>query len=179
QAGELHGLAWGHQMAAAASLAAGQYEAVEEHAERSLALYTAIGDLHLANVPRSALADLARRRGDFGQATAIYRQALQVWYDVGNVGAVARIVECLAFTLRVQETDEKQTGALNQAAILLGAAEALRGQHQAPMNFVERREYEHERAALQEAMAADTFAADWQRGRAMTLRQAISFALEG
>ncbi len=100
QGNELWGLGMGYQMAAFACLVAGNEEGARTHAERALSHYGQIGDVHYANIPRSILADLARQDGDLERASIMYREIVQVWRDKGNVGAVARCLECLAFIAR-------------------------------------------------------------------------------
>jgi hypothetical protein len=59
----------------------------------------------------------------------------------------------------------------------LSAAQALREAINAPMTGVERVEYDQEVAALRAQSNPADFDTDWAAGRALTLDQAIAFAL--
>ncbi len=61
---------------------------------------------------------------------------------------------------------------------LLGTAEALCAplKHTLPVGMAA--EYERTTAAARAALNAEAFAAAWEAGRAMTLEQAVSYALE-
>jgi hypothetical protein len=70
---------------------------------------------------------------------------------------------------------QKQPG---RALRLLSAAEALREAINSPMTGVERTEYDHEVNALRKQVSPEAFDAEWAKGRALTMDQAIDFALE-
>jgi hypothetical protein len=59
----------------------------------------------------------------------------------------------------------------------LGAAEALRETIGLPLAPVDRAAYERNVAAVRAQFDAASFAAAWAEGRAMTLEQAIAYAL--
>ncbi len=63
------------------------------------------------------------------------------------------------------------------AARLLGATEALRQAITAPMGAADRADYEQSVALAQARLDEHTFAAAWAEGRAMTMEQAIAYAL--
>jgi hypothetical protein len=105
------------------------------------------------------------------QAKAIYRQTLVGWQDSGSRAAIANQFECFAFIAVTKEEPQ-------HAAKLLGAAEALREQAQSLMAAYERVEYDQSVAALRAMLPAAEFNSLWAEGRAMTMGQAIQFALE-
>jgi tetratricopeptide (TPR) repeat protein len=177
----LWGLGMGHQIAAQILMYGGEYEAAQTHAEQSLDLFNEISDIHMSNVPRSILAETARRQGDFDEAIDLYRQAALVWRDKGNFGGLARCLECLAFIehARMKVTETLNTERLKLAIALLGAAETIRQHYQSPMTAVETSEYETELAMIRQAAGNSVFLADYQRGQKMSVDQAILLALEG
>jgi predicted ATPase/class 3 adenylate cyclase len=120
---------------------------------------------------QSELVHVARQAGEFGAAKAGYRQMIVKWRDLGMRAAVANQLECLAFIARAEDQPAR-------AARLLGAAEALRELIHIPMADYERPEYEREVAALRAQMDAAAFGAAWAEGRAMTLDQAVAYALQ-
>jgi tetratricopeptide (TPR) repeat protein len=178
QGDEFWGMGMGHQIAAFACLAEGNEDGARSHAEQSLSYYNQIGDQHFANIPRSILADFARRNGELEQAASMYRETMLSWRDKGNAGAVARCLECLAFTTRAQaETEQPPGPLLENAATLLGAAAAVRQAHNSPMTAVEQPEYDTELSATQDAAGNTLFQTAWQRGQLLDLDQAVTFAL--
>jgi hypothetical protein len=60
----------------------------------------------------------------------------------------------------------------------LGAAEALRKAIGAPLSQAERAELDQDVVVTRERLDERNFEAAWGKGRAMTLEQAIEFALE-
>ncbi len=65
-----------------------------------------------------------------------------------------------------------------RAARLWGAAEALREVIGSPRPPNEREEYERGLATVREALGEEVFSAAWAEGRAMSLEQAIEYALQ-
>jgi len=68
-------------------------------------------------------------------------------------------------------------GQAERAARLLGADEALREAHTIPIWSDPRRQYDRLVATARAALGDETFAAAWAAGRALTLEQAIAYAL--
>ena len=66
-----------------------------------------------------------------------------------------------------------------RAARLFGAAAALRESANFPLSPVMRADYERDLAVARTQLDVTTFAAAWAAGRALTLEQAITEALEG
>ncbi len=120
---------------------------------------------------RSELAHISRQSGDYIAAQKSYRQTILTWKDLGHRAAVANQLEYLAFIARAQEKPPR-------AARLLGAAEVVREASGAPMTTYEQAEYARQVAALRAQLDADSLAAEWGAGRAMTMEQAIAYALE-
>jgi hypothetical protein len=89
---------------------------------------------------------------------------------MGHRSAVAHQLECLAFIAKAMEQPD-------QAARLLGAAEALRQKIEIDMTPSEREEYEKEVADLKANMNEKEFNTLWAEGKSMTMEQAIQLAL--
>ncbi len=119
---------------------------------------------------RSEQGHVLRWQGRLAEAEAVYRVTLGLWRDLGQHGAVAHELECLAFLAGAQ-------GAGARAARLLGAAEALREAGGYAMTPIERREYEPAVAQLRTQLDAADFAAAWAAGRALALDEAVAYAL--
>ena len=149
----------------------GFYEEARSHFEASLTLLTALKDRHRISMIHSELAHLERRQSHFGQAKDLYRETIQEWQKIGHRAAIAHQLENFAFVAKAQEEDQR-------AAKLFGAAEILRENIHIPMTTFERVEYDREVNDLRVNMDEATFAKSWAEGRAMTMEQAIAYALE-
>jgi hypothetical protein len=118
----------------------------------------------------SELAHMLRHEGRIDDARPIYRQAIREWQDLGRRAAVANMLENFAFIARAEGQSER-------AARLLGAAEPIRDEIRVDMTPWEREEYEREVAALRESLPPASFVAAWAAGRALTLDEAVDFAV--
>ncbi len=139
--------------------------------ETSLALLRELGDAVAIARALHGLGMIARRQGDLNQSRELFKEALQVAWEKGARLEIARCLEGLASLA----CDGKQP---DRAARLFGAAETLR---QAIGTYLPRdihdgcdRDLTTARAQLDGKM----FAAEWAAGRALTLEQAVAYALE-
>jgi tetratricopeptide (TPR) repeat protein len=122
-----------------------------------------------------ALRDLgliAQAQGDHGRAAAQFRESLIIRRELQDIAGIA---QCLASLAEVAEVQKQPT----RAARLWGAAEALRTSSGASQSLAERIRYECSVAAARAQFDDAVFVAAWPEGRAMTLEQAIAYALEG
>jgi predicted ATPase/DNA-binding XRE family transcriptional regulator len=122
-------------------------------------------------VPLYMLGVIAVREGDYARAKEWYAECLKFEQDIGETGHVA---ECLIGF----ESIATAKNHVERAVRLLGAAEVqidARGGLREDFDQAER-----ERLAKLSRMQLDeeAFAANWAEGRAMTIEQAIAFALE-
>ncbi len=134
-------------------------------------IFREMGDRHRVNMVRSELAHIERYQGHYEKAEAMYRETLPEWQRIGHRAAIAHQLECLAAIAIFREQGKR-------AAHLFGAAEALREKIKIPMTQPESQEYERVIASLREGMDKDAFASAWAEGRAMSMEQAIQYALE-
>ena len=114
---------------------------------------------------------LAQQQGAWARAQAAYEESLRLQRGMGGKWEMVACLEGLAGVADGQD----QAG---RAARVWGAAEAQRERMGAPVPPAERARYAaavaHTRAALGEA----GYAAAWAEGRALTLEQAIAYALD-
>jgi len=158
---------------------AGEYEEARRSFQESMAIYEAAGNAQFVNISRSGLADVARREGDHDKAGALYCESLAEWLRLGNRGAMARVMECLAFMAKVQaqvRAGDQPLASLRRAALLLGAADALRTISGNPMTGAEREEYDLEVAGLRAMLDAAALSSAWEDGRRLPPEQAIGLA---
>jgi tetratricopeptide (TPR) repeat protein len=130
-----------------------------------------LGDRHRTNMARSELAHIDRENGDLDKAQAAYRETILEWKRLGHRAAIAHQLECFASLAQAREQGER-------AARLFGAAEALREKINIPMTPLEKREYDGQVAELRAGMDQKLFASAWAAGRALSMDQAISDALQ-
>jgi predicted ATPase len=149
----------------------GNYTEARSQFEACIPLFTELRDRHRLAMVHSELAHLERRQGHFAQAKPLYRETIQEWQKIGHRAAIAHELECFAFIAKAQEEDQR-------AAHLFGAAEILRENINIPMMPTERPEYDREVNDLRANMDEAAFAKAWAEGRAMTMEQAIEYALE-
>lgn len=136
-----------------------------------LPAFLEIGDKHRVNMARSELAHIERDQGQYLRAIPMYRETILEWQRLGHRAAVAHQLECFALIAKAQEQAER-------AARLFGAAEALREKINIQMSSQERMEYDREVADLRANLDEKAFVSHWADGRALTMDQAIKFALE-
>ena len=152
------------------AIARGDTEGVIPLVEESLSLFRALGARR--EIPRALgnLGLIAHNRYDYGRATAVFRESLALFREVGDKRGIALCFERLA---RVAG-DQKR---LTQAARLFGASDALREFAQ----VVSGRAIEFggggDRATIRAEMGDDAFESAQAEGRAMTMEQAIEYAL--
>ena len=149
----------------------GRFDEARERFVPLLAAFHEMGDQHRANMIHSEGAHMQRLEGHHDKAESMYRETILEWQRLGHRAAVANQLECFAFIAKVNEQPER-------AIKLLGAAERLREIIQIDMSPMERVEYEREAGELRARMSEKEFNIQWLEGRAMTMEQAIAYALE-
>jgi predicted ATPase/class 3 adenylate cyclase len=137
----------------------------------SLALYQDLGDTRGVSIALTDLGLAAHARGESERAATCLEESLALSRGLGDRRHAAEVLEALARVVRAQGQPER-------AAQLLGAAEALREAVGAPRPAGQRAAYEHDLVGVQACLANQAFAAAWAIGRAMTLEQAVAYALD-
>jgi predicted ATPase/class 3 adenylate cyclase len=153
--------------------------AAESSFKESFEIFERNGDKIFMNISRSGLADVARLKGDYWNASQLYLETISNWVAFGNQGAVARCLECLAFIAAGQAKEageEEQDGLHRRAANLLGATERMRQDYDMPMSPEEQVEYEGELSDLRGMMPPEELKQAWEVGRGMDLQRAIGYA---
>jgi len=114
---------------------------------------------------------VAQHQGDYNEAESRIKKALSLFHDIKNKYP-------LALTLAFLSGPTAAQGNHARAAQLLGASEALLkamglGQQPSDQPVIDRYE-----AAVRERLGEEAFKSAWEKGQAMSLEQAIAFALE-
>lgn len=173
--GKQAGFQWATSMAAygAGRLAGhmGEVETARARFTESAEISKRFGNRRIVFSSRSELAHVLREHGAAEEALSIYREVIPGWKELGHRAAVAHELECISYILIQREEPE-------HAATLLGAAEALRQLIDTDMTNLERAEYERKVSALRAGMDEAGFQEAWNKGRSLSMDEAIELAIQ-
>jgi tetratricopeptide (TPR) repeat protein len=185
----------------------GEYQEAIALCEEGLALFRELGDQPGMTRALNALGELARLEGDYERAGAVYEECLAMSRETGdrqreaimlaNLAYVAQrrgdyeraealIIEalnlckfryCTATALAMLAGPVEAQGRPDRAARLLGASEALFEAMGTGLHPADQFEIDRYVAAVREQLDQATFEAAWAEGRAMSLEEAIVYAL--
>ncbi|MBI3461405.1 tetratricopeptide repeat protein [Candidatus Acetothermia bacterium] len=164
------GIAWSLEELGLMARYQGHYEQAKALFKESLALSRETGNIDIAWA-LGGMGLVAQDQGDYPRAQALHKERLALLQRQGYKLAIVDCVERLAQVACVQ-------GQLERAARLFGAATAVRETIGAPVPPCDHEDYERDIAAVRAGLGDTKFAKAWEGGRAMTLEQAIKFALE-
>lgn len=152
------------------ALRQGEYELASTLCEESLALWRELGDKRMLGVSTHKLGLAACGKGDQTLARDLLQKALRLLLELRDRYKITQILEGLAKIASAEGNAER-------AARILGAAEALRQAANLPLPPSERTDYEHDITALRAKLDEAAFSNVWAEGRAMTMEQAVEYAL--
>jgi predicted ATPase len=147
------------------------YLAARRFREESLALWRALGARMAVLHCLGALGHLAREQRDFRQARAFYVESLLLRKEAGDTNALLVALEDFAELAAAE-------GQWSRMTRLLGAALARREAAGKPLEPSWRAECDQLILAARGALTEEAFAAAWAEGQAMTLEQALDYALQ-
>ena len=150
----------------------GDYEAARSFYEQSLVIRRATGDKPRIAATLVNLGFVGIAQGDCQNAAVFLREALTMRRELGGKHVV---ITCLSGFAGVAVEE----GQPERAARLLGAVEFLLGTIGIPLDYADKVELESRVQAARAAAGDAAFATAWAEGRAMTLEQAIDYALAG
>ena len=113
-----------------------------------------------------------QQSGDLRRAAVSYAESLVLRQALGDKEGVARCLEGLAGVAVAR-------GTADRAARLLGAAHTLREASNCAVPATDRALYAQTTAATRSRLDASAFATEWAAGRALSLEQAATYALDG
>jgi DNA-binding CsgD family transcriptional regulator/tetratricopeptide (TPR) repeat protein len=148
----------------------GDYQQAEPLYTEALAMAGALGDQHSEASIAQALGEVAIQRGDIEPATNLLAESLSAFRKWADALGIARCLIGFVNLLRSQKEMER-------AAHLLGFVEAWLESNQLQLVFFDHTNYARGIAAARAQLDEAAFAAAWAEGRAMTLEQAIEYAL--
>jgi tetratricopeptide (TPR) repeat protein len=129
-----------------------------------------LGDKRWTAIGLNRLGDVVFAEGDVNRAVELHRQSLAMAHQVQDQ---ERVVVSLISLATVAGNREDAPRAIR----LFGAADALRAAIGIVLAPPERNAYERCVAATRAKLNAETFAAAWDVGKAMSLEQAVEYAL--
>jgi hypothetical protein len=125
---------------------------------------------------------VAQSQGDYGKARAFYIEALKLQKrrvsPLFNLTGLKTYVTTVSYPLEGLAILASAQNKTERAARLIGAAETLYTPLRFEMSAKERAEHDHTIASARAALGKGRFARAWAEGEAMTLEEAITFALE-
>lgn len=147
----------------------GEFERATRALETSLTALRHADDKRGLALILHALGDVALEQEQFARAQQYYREALQLALQTGEKRRAAFCLEGFAATFnRVEEA--------SRAAMLFGAADALRQEIGIPVYASEREVYDAELARVRANLSASDFENAWRAGRATQWEHAIALA---
>jgi tetratricopeptide (TPR) repeat protein len=148
----------------------GDYLEARSFYEESLAIRRELGDERGIGVSLHNLGFVATYRGDYRQAAAFFEESLPLFQKLGSKRGIFCSLEGLAGVAGGKGQSER-------AGRLIGAVEALYAAFHMRLDYVDQIQHDRNVAAVRAQLDEATFAAVWAEGRAMTLEQAVDYAL--
>jgi len=160
-----------HEMKGIIALHRKDYDEARTFIKKAVNAHQETGANFNVIIVKSSLAHMERELGNYVIAQNLYRETIVAFRDVAQTGAVAHQLECFGFIALAQNQNER-------ALQLFAAANALRENGGTPMTPDEQVYFDEQLIALHEKTDSIKFDSAWSMGRAMTIQQAIEFALE-
>jgi len=167
EVGDKEGIAVSSLLLAWVALNQGDITTARIRVEEGLAVYREMEHREGIAESLSLLGRVEASRGDHAFARALYGESLAMAKEIGDKELIASGLEGLASVVAVQ-------GESAWAARLWGTAEAMREAIGAPLQPIERADYEHAVAAVRDQLGEEAFASAWAEGRAMTPEQVLT-----
>jgi predicted ATPase len=151
----------------------GQVDVARAHALSALAVAQELRDPSLMYIATFHLGDVELCAGNLMEAQQHHRQTILACQEFGQFALAAHELESFAYIAQAQNQPVR-------AARLLGAAEAVQKSIGTSAIGVERLQDEYQKAVawLQSQLDESALAAIWSEGCALTMDQAISYAVE-
>lgn len=150
----------------------GDYTTAVPLIEESLTIRRLLVDKWMITNSLSLLGEVRQRQGQLEQANNLYRECLTMAYEIGDKACIAHILYHLGTLANRQSQPE-------HAILLWAVAATLRTEAGGFLfhTLVDATEQERAITAVRTRVGAETFAAKWAEGQAMTLEQVIAYAL--
>jgi predicted ATPase len=153
----------------------GDYETARAFCEESLAIHRELENEWGAAWALVSLGEIARLQGNLDAAQAHTAESLTLFRESRHKTGTATCLRELAAVAAARGDDP---AGVRRAARLFGAAEALNEALGTPIPPSQRADHERSVAAVRAALSEEAFLRAWAEGRAMTLEQAVRYALQ-
>lgn len=154
------------------AMALEDYARAADTLDEALALDRAVGYATGICVDLALLGQVARRAGRLAAAAALAAESLAVAWELDSSYLVASCLSELGGVASAQRHADR-------AAVLLGAADAILETAGVRLDAEDQLFHNQSVAAARARLPAAAFAAAWRAGRAMTLGEAVEYALNG
>ncbi|HLK57591.1 MAG TPA: tetratricopeptide repeat protein [Chthonomonadaceae bacterium] len=148
----------------------GDYTLARSLHEQSLGIRRELGDKRGIANSLNNLGQMACDQGDYASAQALYEESLGIRRELGDRWGIALSLDAFASLALKEKGGER-------AVRLWGVASTLREEIGSPLPPNDLEKQERELAAARETLGEDAFSTAWEEGRAMTIEQAITYAL--
>jgi len=148
----------------------GDYAGAEPLYEKTLTLAREIDAKNELPSTIHSLAYVVLARGDTGRARELFNESLALHLEHGDKGGIAEALAGFAAIARAEGQPER-------SARLYGAGAAFQAANKLSMWPSERVEYERNTSALRTQLDEAAWAKAWAEGSAMSMEQAIDYAL--
>ncbi len=149
----------------------GDYENAAKLYSTSLALLESLGDERRRGTALYNLGQVALHQGNHAKAVALFQENIRIGQKLENKWMIAHGLAALVGAAGLSADPAR-------AARLSGAAEALLTSIGAQMDLADRVEYERHLAETRKQLEEKTFTAARAGGSAMTMEEAVAYALE-
>ena len=149
----------------------GDYRAAIAPIEEAIALSRDLGNQQLLALVLVNLSQIRAKMGEYTTASALYREVLQIQVPLNAQADIALTLEMMAELAL-------STGDPARSVRLYAAGAALRETSGVPLTPTQSTDMQPQLATARTQLGEVAFQAAWQAGRALSLAQAISYALE-
>ncbi len=150
--------------------AQGEYEAANALFQQSLGIRTELEDKDGIAASLNDLGMVAYCLGDYVSAKALCEESLAIRRELGDKYGIVESLESFADLAAAEKRPRR-------AACLWGMADTVRKELGSPMRPSQLARHEEQVSLARSAMGDEVFAAAWGEGSAMTVEQAIEYAL--
>jgi tetratricopeptide (TPR) repeat protein len=153
------------------SIEQGDYTEARRLIEENLALFRALGDKRSITLSLNNLGIVAIEQGGYTEARTLYEESLALCRELGD----KRVITETLIGLVGLATATRQ---LARAARLAGVVESLIRALAIVLERLERGLYDTRVTTIRAQLDPETFTACWTEGQAISLEQAIAYAVE-
>jgi len=148
----------------------GDYDRASEYWEQNLEIFREIINRPGIIYPLSGLGWVSLRKGEQGKAKNLFVEALHLSNEYGNKNMMIYCISGLASFLGSTEKPE-------QATRLFSAVEIL-GEGSGKLEPADQKDYDYFVNVVREQLDQSEFEKSWNKGRTMTMDEAMEYALE-